>query len=109
MEGTSAFALNLAVLERRAIAHTQFGDGIRKVRGVAERHVALDHRCLRVPVDHDQVARMHHRLGGVRVRHEQQMDRPSHRHVLGNVQHDTVRHERRVELCERVLFGVAQD
>ena len=48
VERARAFALHLVVLQRRAVGERHFGHGVREVHRVARRHVALDHRRLRV-------------------------------------------------------------
>ena len=58
--------------------------------GVVERRVALDHRRLGEPVEHDEVVRLRRPRARARVAHEQQVDRPRDLDLAADVQHRAV-------------------
>ena len=95
-------ALELEVRERGAVGNGCFGHRIGEVCATGEAGIALDHRRLRVPVDHDQVARVRCTPGRGGVAHKEQVNRTRDFDVPGDVHHGAVVDERRVERGEAV-------
>ena len=76
VEGALALPLDPGVLHPGVLPDHHLTDGVGEVPlRVAQRHVAFDDRGPRLALHHHQVARVHHRVGGARCRHEQQVDR----------------------------------
>ena len=96
-----AFALELVMIEVRAVAQGNLGHGVGEVTAVPQRDVALDHGRARVTPRDDEIPRMRDALT-FRDKHE--MDRLLDDCVRGELDVSAIVDERRVERRESVLF-----
>ena len=110
MERTRALPLQLTVFGSSVLAQDALGDRVGEIHILSQTDVALDHRRLRVLLEHEQVTGMRHRGFPVWQGDEDEMD--------GHVDHAPTRyidigpvlHERGVEGDKRLFLktGVAR-
>ena len=96
-----ALALNLVVVDVRAFADDDFGDGVGEIFAVAQGDVALYEHPARMAAGDDEVPGMRHRIS---VRHEQQMDRLVDHGVGVQLDEGAIGDERSIERRESVLI-----
>src|SRR4051812_35669397 len=100
VECVLALALELVVIEMRAFANHDLGDGVGEVRSIAQRDVALDHRRARVTSRHNEIAWMRDSFA---VRDEDEVDRLLDDSFRRNLYDGAVGDESGVERGERLL------
>ena len=105
MVGRGRFPLNAQQLQRGAVAHRDLDHGVGEVRHISERHIALNHRGLGVPVGNEDMTRMTHDAGAIGVGYVQDVHRHIDHHFPGHMNEHPLAGERRVEGREAVAVG----